>query len=214
MHTHSHTHSHSTSCSHSEHHHSHIPQDRRILLFSFALISLFMLVEFVGGYLFNSLALMADAGHMANDSLSLGLAVLALWIADKKPKLSQWLAVLNGGSLLVIAGYIIWEAVERLQTPQPMQALPMIWVATLGLVVNLIVARLMLKADHDNLNVRSAYLHVMADLLGSVVAIISGLAAYWLNWQWVDPVASLLLSLVILRSGWQVTQNAIKSLKS
>lgn len=204
MHSHSHK--------HLEHHHNHIPQDRRILLLSFAIISVFMLVEFIGGYLFNSLALMADAGHMANDSLSLGLAVIALLLAAQKPRLSQWLAVLNGGSLLLIVGYIIWEAVERLQTPQTMQALPMITVAVLGLIVNLIVARLMLKADHDNLNVHSAYLHVMADLLGSIVAIISGLAAYFLAWQWVDPVASLLLSLIILRSGWQVTAKAVQTL--
>lgn len=209
---HSHSHKHSEHCSHSEHDHSHIPQDRRILLLSFAIISVFMLVEFIGGYLFNSLALMADAGHMANDSLSLGLAIVALWFATKKPRISQWLAVINGSSLLLIAGYIIWEAVERLQTPQTMQALPMIVVATLGLIVNLFIARLMLKANHDNLNVRAAYLHVLADLFGSVVAIISGLTAYFLAWQWVDPVASLLLSLIILRSGWQVTAKAVQTL--
>ncbi|WP_373767782.1 cation diffusion facilitator family transporter [Glaesserella sp.] len=209
---HSHSHKHSEHCSHSEHDHSHIPQDRRILLLSFAIISVFMLVEFIGGYLFNSLALMADAGHMANDSLSLGLAIVALWFATKKPRISQWLAVINGSSLLLIAGYIIWEAVERLQIPQTMQALPMIVVATLGLIVNLFIARLMLKANHDNLNVRAAYLHVLADLFGSVVAIISGLTAYFLAWQWVDPVASLLLSLIILRSGWQVTAKAVQTL--
>ena len=197
---------------HSEHQHSHIPQDRKILVLSFGIISLFMVVEFIGGYIFNSLALIADAGHMANDSLSLGLAVVALWLASRAPRISQWLAVLNGGSLLLIAIYIIWEAIERLRTPQSMDALPMVAVATIGLIVNIIVARIMLKADHENLNVRSAYLHVMADLMGSVVAIISGLFAYFLEWQWVDVVASLLLSMIILRSGWQVTKGAIKAL--
>ena len=198
---------------HSEHQHSHIPQDRKILVLSFGIISLFMVVEFIGGYVFNSLALIADAGHMANDSLSLGLAIVALWLASRSPKISQWLAVLNGSSLLLIAIYIIWEAIERLQqTPQRMDALPMVAVATIGLIVNIIVARIMLKADHENLNVRSAYLHVMADLMGSVVAIISGLFAYFLEWQWVDAVASLLLSVIILRSGWQVTKGAIKAL--
>lgn len=206
-------HTHHDDHEHSEHQHSHIPQDRKILVLSFGIISLFMVVEFIGGYVFNSLALIADAGHMANDSLSLGLAIVALWLVSRSPKISQWLAVLNGSSLLLIAIYIIWEAIERLQqTPQRMDALPMVAVATIGLIVNIIVARIMLKADHENLNVRSAYLHVMADLMGSVVAIISGLFAYFLEWQWVDAVASLLLSVIILRSGWQVTKGAIKAL--
>lgn len=199
--------------SHSEHdhdHHSHLPQDRNTLLWSFAIITVFMLIEFVGGYFFNSLALIADAGHMANDSLSLGLAVLALCFAHSP--ISKWLALLNGGSLLVIALCIIWEAIERLQSPQTIAALPMIAVAVTGLLVNIVVAQMMLKANHENLNIRAAYLHVLADLLGSVVAIISGLGAYFLAWQWIDPLASLLLSLIIFRSGWQVTKAVINNI--
>lgn len=191
---------------HDHDHHSHIPQDRKILLASLVIITLFMILEFIGGTLFNSLALIADAGHMANDALSLGLAAVAVWIAHKAPRISQWLALLNGGSLLVIAVLIIWEAAERLQSPQPVDALPMIAIASVGLIVNIIVAKMMMSADQHNLNIRAAYLHVLADLLGSIVAIISGLAIYFFDAQWVDPLASLLLSLIILRSGWQVTK--------
>lgn len=198
---------------HHSHDHHHIPQDKRTLIISFCVISGFMLIEFVSGYRFNSLALMADAGHMANDALSLGMALFALWIAAKHPKVSQVLAVVNGLSLLLIAGYIIWEAVERLQHPIKMLPLPMMVVAIIGLIVNIVVARLMLNADHNNLNIRAAYLHVLADLIGSVVAILSGLGAYLFNWQWIDPLASLLLSLIIFRSGWQVTQAALSALR-
>lgn len=199
--------------SHDEHHnHHHIPTDRRTLLISFSIIAAFMLIEFVSGYLFNSLALVADAGHMANDALSLGLALAALWLAAAHPKVSQILAAVNGSSLLVIAGYIIWEAIERLQNPSAMMPLPMIAVAVIGLFINIVVARLMMKADHNNLNIRAAYLHVLADLFGSVVAIFSGLGAYLFGWLWIDPLASLLLSVIILRSGWQITQAAVREL--
>lgn len=92
-------------------------------------------------------------------------------------------------------------------------ALPIIAVAIIGLAINIVVARLMRQADHTNLNIRAAYLHVLADLFGSIVAILSGLGAYLLDWQWVDPLASLLLSLIILRSGWQITKAAIGELK-
>lgn len=198
---------------HHDHRHNHIPQDRKVLLISFAIITFFMLLEFIGGTLFNSLALIADAGHMANDSLSLGLAALALWLTHKTPRLSQWLALINGSSLLVIALLIIWEAVERLHTPQTVEALPMVALATVGLVVNMIVAKMMMHADQHNLNIRAAYLHVLADLFGSVVAIASGLSIYFFGWQWVDPLASLLLSLIILKSGWQVTKAALDALQ-
>ncbi|MBF0786057.1 cation transporter [Muribacter muris] len=207
----SHSHSHAAHNHHHDHHH--IPQDKRTLLISFSIIAGFMLVEFVGGYWFNSLALMADAGHMANDALSLGLALLALWVSVQRSKVSQILAVVNGVSLLLIAGYIIWEAIARLQNPIKMLPLPMMAVAIIGLIVNIVVARLMLNADHNNLNIRAAYLHVLADLFGSIVAILSGLGAYLFDWQWIDPLASLLLSLIILRSGWQITQAAIVALK-
>ena len=201
----SHHHSH-------EHHdhssHEHIPQDKKSLALSFSIMTGFMVVEFVGGYWFNSLALMADAGHMANDSLSLFLALLALFLSAQK---QRYIALLNSGSLIVVALMILVEAIQRWQNPIEMMALPMLGVASLGLLVNLFVAKMMLNSYHDNLNIKVAYLHVLTDLFGSVIAILSGLGAYFLRWQWVDPLASMILSVLVLKSGIEAFRLALKN---
>ena len=195
-----------------EHHdhssHEHIPQDKKILALSFAIITGFMIVEFVGGYWFNSLALMADAGHMANDSLSLFLALLALFLSAQK---QRYIALLNSGSLIVVALMILVEAIQRWQNPIEMMALPMLGVASLGLLVNLFVAKMMLNSDHDNLNIKAAYLHVLTDLFGSIIAILSGISAYFLGWLWVDPLASMILSVLVLKSGISAFRLALKN---
>ena len=195
-----------------EHHdhssHAHIPQDKKILALSFAIITGFMVVEFIGGYWFNSLALMADAGHMANDSLSLFLALLALFLSAQK---QRYIALLNSGSLIVVALMILVEAIQRWQNPIEMMALPMLGVASLGLLVNLFVAKIMLNSDHDNLNIKAAYLHVLTDLFGSIIAILSGLSAYFLGWLWVDPLASMILSVLVLKSGMEAFRLALKN---
>lgn len=194
-----------------EHHahssHEHIPQDKKILAFSFAIITGFMVVEFIGGYWFNSLALMADAGHMANDSLSLCLALLALFLSTQK---QRYIALLNSGSLIIVALMILVEAIQRWHNPIEMMALPMLGVASLGLLVNLFVAKIMLNSDHDNLNIKAAYLHVLTDLFGSIIAILSGLSAYFLGWLWVDPLASMILSVLVLKSGISAFRLALK----
>ncbi len=195
-----------------EHHdhssHEHIPQDKKILALSFSIMTGFMVVEFVGGYWFNSLALMADAGHMANDSLSLFLALLALFLSAQK---QRYIALLNSGSLIVVALMILVEAIQRWKNPIEMMALPMLGVASLGLLVNLFVAKMMLNSYHDNLNIKVAYLHVLTDLFGSVIAILSGLGAYFLRWQWVDPLASMILSVLVLKSGIEAFRLALKN---
>ena len=195
-----------------EHHdhssHEHIPQDKKILALSFAIITGFMIVEFIGGYWFNSLALMADAGHMANDSLSLFLALLALFLSTQK---QRYIALLNSGSLIVVALMILVEAIQRWQNPIEMMALPMLGVASLGLLVNLFVAKIMLNSDHDNPNIKAAYLHVLTDLFGSIIAMLSGLSAYLLGWLWVDPLASMILSVLVLKSGIGAFRLALKN---
>ena len=196
-----------------EHHdhssHEHTPQDKKILALSFAIITGFMVIEFVGGYWFNSLALMADAGHMANDSLSLLLALLALFLSAQK---QRYIALLNSGSLIVVALMILVEAIQRWKNPIEMMALPMLGVASLGLLVNLLVAKIMLNSDHDNLNIKAAYLHVLTDLFGSIIAILSGLSTYLLGWLWVDPLASIILSVLVLKSGIGTFRLALKNI--
>ena len=196
-----------------EHHdhssHEHIPQDKKILALSFAIITGFMVVEFVGGYWFNSLALIADAGHMANDSLSLFLALLALFLSAQK---QRYIALLNSGSLIIVALMILFEAIQRCQNTIEIMSLPMLGVASLGLLINLLVAKIMLNSDHDNLNIKAAYLHVLTDLFGSIIAILSGLSAYFLGWLWVDPLASMILSVLVLKSGISAFRLALKNI--
>ena len=192
-----------------EHSHAHTPTNKKILSTSLVIISSYMIIEFLGGYYFNSLALMADAGHMANDSLSLLLALIALFLNAQNQKR---FALLNGTSLIVVAIWILVEATERWQYPTTMLSLPMLGVAITGLLVNIFVAWLMMKGNHENLNIKAAYLHVLADLFGSLVAIIAGLSAWLLNWQWVDLVASGILSLLVLRSGINVVRQAIQGM--
>ena len=203
--SHHHSHEHHE---HAHEYHDHIPQNKKILAFSFIVITGFMIIEFLGGYWFNSLALMADAGHMANDSLSLFLALLALFLSAQK---QRYIAILNSGSLIVVALMILVEAIQRWQNPIEMMALPMLGVASLGLLVNLFVAKMMLNSDHDNLNIKAAYLHVLTDLFGSIIAILSGLSTYFLGWLWVDPLASMILSMLVLKSGIGAFRLALKN---
>ena len=105
---------------------------------------------------------------------------------------------------------ILVEAIQRWQNPIEMMALPMLGVASLGLLVNLLVAKIMLNSDHDNLNIKAAYLHVLTDLFGSIIAILSGLSAYFLGWLWVDPLASMILSVLVLKSGMSAFRLALK----
>ncbi|WP_101775479.1 cation diffusion facilitator family transporter [Pasteurella oralis] len=186
-----------------DHIHEHLhTENRKILALSFMLITSFMIIEFLSGYYVNSLALIADA----NDSFALLIALIALYL---NPQNQRRVAILNGFSLLLVAIYIIWEAIERWQYPQQIASLPMLIVAVLGLLVNVVVAHLMLKGDQANLNLRAAYLHVLADLLGSIVAISAGLSAYLFNWIWVDIIASFILSLFVLKSGYAIIKEAL-----
>lgn len=200
-----HTH-HDHGCGHNHGHH-HAVQDKKILGWSLAVIVVFMVVEFFGGYWFGSLTLMADAGHMANDSLSLMLALVALFLGQTA---QRRFALLNGASLVGVAGYVLYEAFERWQHPQPIQALPTLVVAVTGLLVNVLVAWLMLKSDRENLNIKAAYLHVLTDLFGSVVAIAATLSVWLLGWYWVDIAASIVLSVFILKSGLDICRAVLR----
>lgn len=209
--SHNHRHGHS----HHHHAHSHAPNNQRILWLSFAIITGFMLIEAITGKLFGSLALLADAGHMLNDSLSLALAGLAVWVQGRGKhgdKLSLWLALVNGISLLVIAVWVVVEAVQRFYQPQPIDALPVLGVAVVGLIVNIGVMKLMQYGEHDNLNMQAAYAHVIADALGSLAVIVASLALLMFGWQWVDALASLLVALVVGKSGVSVTWQAVRQL--
>lgn len=208
---------------HHEHHHSHVPNNRKVLWISFILITLFMYVELIGGYISNSLALIADAGHMLTDAFSLGLAVLASVLSQKKSdryntfgygRSEILAAAFNGILLFIIAFYIAYEAIERIFLAPEILSKTMLIIAIIGLIINIIVASLMwLYGDvEDNLNVRAAFLHVLADMLGSVGAIIAALLVMFFNWHWADTVASVIVSFIILRSAFYVLKQSIQIL--
>lgn len=207
-----------------ERHHDHSHTSNRKLLFiSFLLITCFMFVEAVGGLISHSLALLSDAGHMLSDSISLGLSFTALVVGARVPanasktfgyrRFEILAALLNGALLLLISALIIIEAVQRFFTPVRVAGTDMLIIAAVGLVVNLLVAWILTRGEtKENLNVRSAFLHVLGDTLGSAGAIAAALLINLFGWQIADPIASMFVAVIILKSGWQVTKESVNIL--
>ena len=177
----------------------------------------FMVAEVVGGLVSGSLALLADAGHMLTDFAALALAWFGFRLARRPAdgrrsygfdRFSVLVAFVNGIALFVIAGWIVWEAVERFADPQPILSGTMLSVAVLGLVVNLAAFYILSREESDNLNMRAAVLHVIGDLLGSVAAIVAALVIMGTGWVPIDPLLSVLVALVILRAAWFVVKQS------
>lgn len=179
--------------------------------------AIFMVAEVVGGVLSGSLALLADAGHMFTDVAALGLSVFAMRIAQRPPtqrrtygyvRLEILAALLNGTTLLLIAGLIVVEAWERFRDPVEIDGVIMLSVAAVGLAVNVFGASMLHGHAHDNLNVRGAYLHVLGDLLGSVGAIGAGVVIVTTGWTLADPIISVVIAFLILFSAWKLVREA------
>ncbi|ANU26671.1 cation diffusion facilitator family transporter [Planococcus versutus] len=179
-----------------------------------------MLVEFFGGLFTNSLALIADSGHMLSDTVSLALSLLAIWFAGRAVSAKKTYgsyrfeiitAFINGITLFVMAGIIIYEAVQRLYEPAEVQGGWMLIIAAIGLLANLLSAWVLNRgADVDgNLNMKSAYMHIIGDALGSVGAIVAGLLILLFDWTIADPLISIAVALLILRSAWGILQNSL-----
>lgn len=201
--------------------HSHAPKvsagnQRRVGLAAL-LTGSFMLAEVVGGVVSGSLALLADAGHMLTDFAALALAWFGFHLASRPAdwrrtygfdRFSVLVAFVNGLSLFVIAAVILWEAAERLQAPPPIAAPTMLSIAVLGLFVNILAFWMLLGADRSNLNIRGALAHVAGDLLGSVGTIAAALIIMRTGWTAADPLLSVFVALIILRSAWAVTRDS------
>ncbi|MNI31203.1 Cadmium, cobalt and zinc/H(+)-K(+) antiporter [compost metagenome] len=179
-----------------------------------------MLVEFVGGLVTNSLALISDSGHMLSDAVSLALSLVAMWFAVRPASANKTYgfyrfeilaALFNGVTLFVIAGIIIWEAYGRLLDPPTVASGPMMLIALIGLSANVLSAwSLMRKGDvKNNINLRSAYLHILGDALGSVGAIAAGFLMWAFSWYIADPIISVLVAVLILKSAWGVIKEAL-----
>lgn len=190
----------------------------RALTWALALTLGFFFAEVIGGWIANSLALLADAGHMLTDVGALALSLFVAWFS-RQPSTARktfgylrWeilAAFINGALLLVVSAGIVWEAIGRLRHPEPLQSGLMLVVAAGGLIVNIVVARLLHGGASNSLNVRGAYLHVLSDLLGSVAAIVAGLAVRYKGWTIADPVASIVMTLLIVRGAWSLVRESV-----
>jgi cobalt-zinc-cadmium efflux system protein len=176
-----------------------------------------MIVEVIGGFLTNSLALLSDAGHMLSDSAALGLSLFALILGEKQVTKNKTYgfkrfeiiaAAMNGLTLILIALYIFYEAYHRFLAPPDVQSTGMLVISTIGLIVNIVAAMVLMKGDKENLNVRSALLHVFGDMLGSFGAITAALLIMFFGWGWADPLASVIVAGLVLVSGWRVTKDS------
>lgn len=184
-------------------------RSRHRLLLATLITGNFMLVEIFAGFWTGSLALLADAGHMLTDFAALFLALIALQFSlrpasENRPygllRAPVLAAFVNGVFLIVIAAIIIIEAVERILSPMPVLALPMLVVAVIGLLVNILVYQILHSAHDDGLNMRAAIFHVLGDILGSVAAILGALIIYFSGNSIADPILSMLVALIIIRS--------------
>jgi cobalt-zinc-cadmium efflux system protein len=192
-------------------------KDSRPLGLALILTGTFMVVEVVGGIISGSLALLADAGHMLTDTMALALAFTAINVSSRPPDAKRsygyhrfqiLAAFVNGISLLFITGWILVEAIQRLMSPVTVMGLPMIIVATCGLVVNVVVFLILSRGNRNNLNVRGALLHVAGDLLGSAAAIVAALVILQTGWTPIDPLLSVLVAILILRSAWSLLKRS------
>jgi cobalt-zinc-cadmium efflux system protein len=200
------------------HDHTH-GANKKALMISFIIITGYMIVEAIGGFMTNSLALLSDAGHMLSDSVSLGVGLAAFALGEKAADYSKTYgykrfeilaAVFNGVTLVLISLYIFYEAYHRFMEPPEVASTGILIIASVGLVINVFVAWILMKGDtEENLNVRAAFLHVLGDLLGSVGAIGAALLIIFFGWGWADPAASVIVALLVLISGWRVTKDAV-----
>jgi len=197
-------------------HNNEIKENRFVL--ALTLTGLIFLVEFIGGFWTHSLALLSDSAHVFMDAFALGLSYLAIRAAklpadDKHTygfhRMQVLAALINGATLFLIAFEILREAWDRFQNPEVVQAGPMLVIAVIGLVVNLIVAFTLSKHDHDDLNTRAAFLHVLGDAMASVGVIAVGIILLFIDWLWLDPLVSILIGLLILFSSGRVLKESV-----
>tara|TARA_B100001146_G_scaffold223032_1_gene236776 strand:+ start:523 stop:1494 length:972 start_codon:yes stop_codon:yes gene_type:complete len=199
------------------HAHDHRSASRRSLSFALALIMVYMVVEVVGGLISGSLALLADAGHMLTDGAAIGLALLAIWVSGRPASIEQTFgfhrteilaAMLNALSLWLISALIFFEASRRLNDDLQVDGGLMLGVGAVGLLVNLAAAWALHRSSGESLNVEGAFLHVVADLLGSVAVVAGGILVLAFEWNIADPIFGIVIGVLILASSlrllWKV----------
>lgn len=204
------------------HHHDHsvsvTTDNRRKVLLALVLTAVFAGVEVAGGLLSGSLALIADAGHMLTDTAALLLAWAGFHFGQRAAnprrtfgylRLEVLAGFLNAVLLLALVAWVAWEASGRLRAPAPVLAGPMLVVAVLGLGINLALFAILRRADTEHVNIQGALLHVVGDLLGSVAAIVAAIVIHFTGWTPIDPILSVLILGLILRSAWALLKNSV-----
>ncbi len=210
------------------HSHSHSPSPQtdngnaRRLLLAFIITAAFMVIEVIGGLISGSLALLADAGHMLTDAAALLFALMAVHFARRPPnsrhtfgwlRLTTLAAFVNAIALVLITVLIVWEAIVRFRHPQPVAGATMMVIAVAGLLANILSFWILHRGSEEkNLNVRAAALHVLGDLLGSVGAIVAAIVILTTGWTPIDPILSILVSCLVLRSAWQLLKESVNEL--
>lgn len=203
-----------------QHHHHHRPtrDARGSLRAALAITGAFLIAEFAGALYTNSLALLADSGHMLTDVAAIGLSLFAYWFASRPATLTRTYgfyrveilaALVNGVVLVLIAIFIFYEAYQRLLEPAPVKAGWMLVVAIAGLLANLAAAHLLFSKQSESLNVRGAFMHVLGDAVGSLGAIAASLAILFWDWRAADPVISAFVAVLILYSSWILIRDAV-----
>lgn len=188
-------------------------EDRKRLVIVLILVVGYMAAEIIGGLLSGSLALLADAGHMFSDAAALSLSLFALWIAGRpatRPHTFGYYraeilsALANGVALVVIAVFVIIEAVQRFRSPSPVMGKLMMGIAVGGLIINILGVWILHGRHSNSLNIQGAWMHMLADLLGSVITIAAGVLIWVFKWYWADPAGSLLLAGLVVYSAWKL----------
>ena len=191
---------------------------RRALARVLVITATFMVIEAAAGWIANSLALLADAGHMLTDAGAVTLALFALWIAQRPAtaektygylRLEILAALVNGAALFVVAGLIVWHAVGRLAAPPEVEPRILFGVATVGLLVNVVALRILHGGHHQSLNIRGVYWHVLGDLLGSIGAMAAGATILLTGWVLADPIISIGIALLILIGAWRLMRESV-----
>lgn len=194
---------------------------RKPLIIAFGLTAAYMLVELVTGLVTGSLALLSDAAHMGTDVLGLGMALAAITLAQREApaqrtygtyRLEVLAALANGLLLFGVAGYVLYEAWQRFASPPDVPGLPMMAVAAVGLIVNLISFRLLAAGSKESLNLKGAYLEVFADMLGSVGVIVAAVIIFTTGWRYADPLIGAGIGLFILPRTWKLSAQAVRIL--
>jgi cobalt-zinc-cadmium efflux system protein len=216
-HTHGHNHGHNHGHDHAHAHSEVTAENARRVLVALWLTGGFTVAEVVGGLLTGSLALIADAGHMLTDAAALALAWMAFRVAGRPNdarrtygyhRFQVLAAFVNGVTLVAVVGWILIEAARRLFAPVEVLGGPMLVVAAMGLVINLVVLWILRSSERPNLNLEGAAVHVLGDLLGSVAAILAAGVIMWTGWTPIDPLLSVLVALLVLRSAWFIVRRS------